>query len=617
MRRLRLRTLLAILVLVTTLPVAAFASWLVSRWSAQQQALIDRQNVEQARAILVAVDKEIESTIASLNVLALMDAIDAADKTDFIEFASRILALHQGWLSVRLIDNSLAVIASTSTVQGGSPVLDPQWARQIIQSERPGISKVVLDPARRLWVVSIGVPVRHPGRPTYVLGAKVDARMFNDVLQRQRVPLDGVVTLLDSTPRIVARTRNQDRYIGQSPTPDFVQRARSAKEGTWRTVLLEGTPAYSAWSRSDETGFTVGIGLPSVPVDQPLRRSFIAVVTGGAAVFGVGLVLALILGRRLVATQTAAAAAARSLAQGHPVAAFDSRITEAHDLAEGLREAAVILESRLRERDEAQAEADRHRAALLEQEQAARRAAESLNRAKDEFVATVSHELRTPLNVIVGWVAMLRSGALDDAKRAHALEVIERNTRLQVRLIEDLLDMSRAIQGTVRLTLEDVDVAALMESAIESLRPTAEARRITITAHARRGVALAHADPVRFQQVLWNVLSNALKFTPPGGRVTAEVAVENTEAVVKVTDTGEGIAPDFLPYVFDRFRQEDAEVTRSHPGLGLGLSLVRHLTELHGGTITATSDGKGKGSTFTIRLPLLQAASPSQQVRIS
>jgi signal transduction histidine kinase len=193
-------------------------------------------------------------------------------------------------------------------------------------------------------------------------------------------------------------------------------------------------------------------------------------------VFGVGLVLALIPGRRLVATQTAAAAAARSLAQGHPVAAFDSRITEAHDLAEGLREAAVILESRLRERDEAQAEADRHRAALLEQEQAARRAAESLNRAKDEFVATVSHELRTPLNVIVGWVAMLRSGALDDAKRAHALEVIERNTRLQVRLIEDLLDMSRAIHGTVRLTLEDVDVAALMESAIESLRPTAEAR---------------------------------------------------------------------------------------------------------------------------------------------
>ena len=362
MRRLRLRTLLAVLVLVTTLPVAAFAGWLISRWSAQQQALIDRQNIEQARAILVAVDKEVESTIASLNVLALLEAVDAPDKTEFITIASRILALHPGWHSVRLVDRSLQVLASTSSGQAGFPVLDPDWARQILETGRPATSKVVRDPTSGEWIISIGVPVHHGRTASYVLGAKVYARMFNDVLQRQKAPLEGVVTLLDSTRRIVARTRNQDRYVGQPPTEDFAERSRRATEGSWRTVLLEGTPAYSAWSRSDVTGLTVGIGLPSGPIDEPLRRSFIALVTAGGAVFGVGLVLALLLGRRLVATQTAAASAARSLARGHALPAFDSKIAEAHDLAEGLREAAGILDKRLRERDEAQAEADRHRA---------------------------------------------------------------------------------------------------------------------------------------------------------------------------------------------------------------------------------------------------------------
>jgi signal transduction histidine kinase len=611
MRRLRLRTLLAILVLVTTLPLAAYAAWLISRSSTQQQAIIDAQNIEQARAISVAVDKEIESTVASLSVLALAESIDA-DQADFTRMATSILGLHPGWHSVRVIDASLNVIVSTSGIGSASPVLDPDWVRDVLATGRPAVSKVAQDPATGQWLISIGVPVSHGRAPRYVLGAKVYAHMFSDVLQRQKLPPGGVVTLLDATPRIVARTRNQEKYVGQMPTPDFAKRSRGTPEGSWRSVLLEGTSAYSAWNRSGVTGWTVGIGLPSEPIDAPVRRSFLALVTAGLTMFGVGLLLALILGRRLVATQTAAAAAARSLAQGHTVDAFDSNIAEAHELAVGLRDAAAILEKRLRERDEAQAEADRHRTALLEQEKTARRAAESLNRAKDEFMATVSHELRTPLNVIFGWVAILRSGAVDPANQAHALEIIDRNTRTQVKLIEDLLDMSGMIQGSVRLALQPLDVSSVLDVAIESLRPTAEARRITLHTETPHGIALSSADPVRLQQVLWNVLSNALKFTPPGGRVDAQVTVKDGEAVVQIADSGEGIAPEFLPYVFDRFRQEDAEVTRTHQGLGLGLSLARHLAELHGGSIAVSSDGKGKGSTFTIRLPLLEAGSQAE-----
>jgi signal transduction histidine kinase/CheY-like chemotaxis protein len=321
-----------------------------------------------------------------------------------------------------------------------------------------------------------------------------------------------------------------------------------------------------------------------------------------------GLFFAAVLGRRVIRAQNTVTAAARSVARGEPIGAFDSRIVEAHDLAEGLREAAAILETRLRERDRAQAEADRSKAALLARETAARRAAETLSRAKDEFIATVSHELRTPLNAIYGWLAMLRSGSLDPERQAHAFDVIDRNTRAQTQLIEDLLDMSRAIQGNIRLVMEPLDLAVVLDSAIESLRPTAEARRLTIHADSRRGVAIVSGDQRRLQQVLWNVLSNALKFTPPGGRIDASVAPADSDAVIRISDSGEGIAPEFLPHVFDRFRQENATVTRTHSGLGLGLALVRHLVELHGGTIEADSAGKGQGATFTIRLPIVGAA---------
>jgi signal transduction histidine kinase/CheY-like chemotaxis protein len=607
MRRVPLRTLLIVLVIVTTLPVAAFAAWVIARSSAQQEAVIDAQNIEQARAILVAVDREFEATIASLNVLAVLDPIDAPDKTQFSQIASRVLPLHPGWQSIRLIDPSMQVLSSTSGPAADAPLLSPHWVTDVLASGRPSISSVTRDPATGQWLVSIGVPVHRGGRLKYVLGARLYARMFSDLLHRQKTPAEGVVALLDAKHVITARTRNEDRYIGQAAQPEFLARQAKSPEGSWRTTMREGTPAYTAWSRSAATGWTVGIALPAAPIDGPVRRSLLALSAGWVAMMMTGLALAMVLGRGLIRAQKAASSAAAAIARGEPMPPFDSPIAEAHDLADGLREAAAILNTRLQERDKAQAEADRHKAALLERETSARRAAETLSRAKDEFIATVSHELRTPLNAIYGWLAMLRSGRLDAERQAHAFEVIDRNTRAQTQLIDDLLDMSRAIQGNIRLVMEPIDVALVLDSVIESLRPTAEARRLTIQAATPRGVAIVSGDQRRLQQVLWNILSNALKFTPTGGRIEAQIQAAGGDAVIRIGDSGEGIAPEFLPHVFDRFRQENASVTRTHSGLGLGLALVRHLVELHGGTIAAESEGKGKGSTFTIRLPLLAA----------
>jgi len=228
------------------------------------------------------------------------------------------------------------------------------------------------------------------------------------------------------------------------------------------------------------------------------------------------------------------------------------------------------------------------------------------NRLKDEFLATLSHELRTPLTAILGWAHMLRGRQLDAETQARAIEAVERNAAAQTALINDLLDVSRIITGKLRLDVEPLELGPVIEAAADSLRPAAEARGVTLEVRAGPHVGRVSGDADRLGQVVWNLLSNAVKFTPRGGRVEVSLEARAGHAEVAVSDTGCGIAPEFLPQVFDRFRQADGRITREHGGLGLGLSIARHLIELHGGTISASSPGEGLGATFRFRLPLLQ-----------
>jgi signal transduction histidine kinase len=248
------------------------------------------------------------------------------------------------------------------------------------------------------------------------------------------------------------------------------------------------------------------------------------------------------------------------------------------------------------------AEAERIR--LLEREQAARADLERANRAKDEFIATVSHELRTPISAVLGWARLLRTGKLDAAASARAVEVIERSAAAQAQLVDDLLDVSRVERGELRLYVRPVDLRAVVEAAVEAVRPAATARGTAIVTELDAPAGPLVGDPARLQQVTWNLLSNAIKFTPHGGKVLVRLIREGDHAGLVVTDDGVGIEPDFLPHVFERFRQADSSRTRAFGGLGLGLAIVRHLVEAHGGTIAAASEGTGKGATFTVRLPI-------------
>jgi signal transduction histidine kinase/ActR/RegA family two-component response regulator len=242
---------------------------------------------------------------------------------------------------------------------------------------------------------------------------------------------------------------------------------------------------------------------------------------------------------------------------------------------------------------------------LLEREQSARAEAEQANRLKDEFLATVSHELRTPLTAILGWAHMLRVKRFDEQSTASALETIERNARAQSQLIDDLLDVSRIIAGNLRLDVRQVEPGSFIEAAVEALRPAAEAKAVRIQKVLDTGVVSVAGDPARLQQVVWNLLSNAIKFTPRGGKVQVRLERVDSHVELAVSDTGVGIRAEFLPHVFERFRQADQKTTRHHGGLGLGLAIVRHLVELHGGTVEADSPGEGQGATFVVKLPVV------------
>ncbi len=245
------------------------------------------------------------------------------------------------------------------------------------------------------------------------------------------------------------------------------------------------------------------------------------------------------------------------------------------------------------------------------QAEAATAEAEAASHAKDEFLAVLSHELRTPLNAILGWTQMLRSGSMNAAEVDRALAIIERNAMLQMQLISDLLHVSQAISGRLRLDVQAVDLAPLLASSLDALRPAAQAKDIVMESCVERVLPIL-GDPGRVQQILWNLLSNAVKFTPAQGRVQVGLVQAGATVQITVTDSGVGIEPALLPYVFDRFRQGDSSYARSFGGLGLGLAIVRQLVELHGGTVRAESAGKGLGSTFTVTLrslaPTLESA---------
>jgi signal transduction histidine kinase len=477
--------------------------------------------------------------------------------------------------AISVVDRQMIIRHSTRRdVLGQSrqePVLDAalQSASDDLIVGQPLLSPVLAEG----YLLPIGR--RLTSRDGVVVGAVVASFLPQDLrrfFQSVGVGERGVVWVFHANGRVIFREPSSDDAIGASATgnPIFAAAQSDVTEGVVEgPLMLGGSELVSAFRKVVGLPLIVAVSLDQTELLAPWRRDLrgFIVIYGFISMSLLGLLVAL------------------------------SRQVEANAAAEqALQHARQAEAERLRETNE-------QLSALLEREQQARRDAEQASALKDQFVMTVSHELRTPLTAIAGWSRMLVDGMVSDDKKEGALKSIERNAQAQKRLIEDLLDVAGFLAGKLRLDVRPIAVADVIHGAVDAIAAAANAKGVRLDTVVEPNVGTVSADPERLQQIVWNLLSNAVKFTPKDGLVSLSVTRRSSALHVTVSDTGAGIDPALLPYVFDRFRQGASGHAKSHGGLGLGLAIVRNLVELHGGTVSAHSDGVGRGATFEVLLP--------------
>src|SRR5947207_1153970 len=586
------------LVLAAVLPLLAFSAVMGVVFWRQQRAAYDERHLERVRALAMALDRELEGHARALQVLALSTALKNGDLHAFYERAQRVRAEQSVWDAVILTDTTGAQVINTRRPFGvplPRTAIGDALVAQAVTTGRPTVSPLVKGALTGQYTTAVVVPIRYDGHVRYLLLASLEPRVWLDLLARYPIVSGATMTLLDQHGTIVARTLNSERSVGKPPSPGLAEQIRKAPEAAYRNTGLEGQRFYSAHSRVPVAGWTLATGVPAAEVERALRGPALALTAGAtlAAVLAVG--AALVFARRITRPVTELARSVSRLGAGDegPVAmARTPAVDEVREVAQAFDEAVARLhasEAALRDSQEQFRQIAAERARLLENERHARAEAETANRLKDDFLAVLSHELRTPINAVFGWARLLRTAKGEEQTLEHGLTVIERNAAAQVKLIEDLLDVSRIVTGKMRLDVCMVDIAAAVESAIESVRHAAEMKDIRLVSVLDPRAGAIAGDPDRLRQVVWNLLSNAIKFTRKGGRVQVRLARVGTRVEIAVADTGAGIAPELLPHIFERFRQGDSTSTRQHGGPGLGLALVKHIVELHGGAVRVES----------------------------
>ena len=589
-----LRRRLLWLAAAAMLPIAAMSGIALAAFWLEQRHQAERLGLEITRALSTAEDAELRRAVAVLEGIAASPSLDQPDLRRYHGLMQRILGNRPDWLTITLVDAAGEVLLNARVPYGErpGPLVEPESFERALRTGFPAIGALARGP-QGVWAVPVRVPVLRDGAVRYVLTAAVKPETFVDVLNRQRLPQDWVVSVFDAKGLRVARSRQHEEFLGKAPAPSLRRLMQSdTAEGTGMSYALEGERIYTAFSRSASSGWAVAVGIPPSFVEAGARRSAAAYGGGILLSIAAGILAAVLMARRVTVPMAGLSSAAQALGRREGVA------TPATDILE-IRRVADSLEFAAAERQRSDAE----RQQLLEREREARAIAEAANRSKDEFLAMLGHELRNPLGAIANGARLL--DAPDAAARAHARDVIGRQVQHLARMTDDLLDAARAMTGKIVLQRQPLDLADAAARAVAALRASGRAEGQRFEQHL--AAAWVDADPTRLEQVLANLLANAVKYTPEGAAITVSVAREGADALLRVADEGVGMPRDLVARVFEPFVQGERPLDRSHGGLGIGLTLVRRLAELHGGSASAASDGPGRGSVFTVRLPAIEA----------
>lgn len=588
-------------VLIGLLPLAllSFAALLHSAETQRDQTL--RAHRDTVRAVITSVDAELEQAIASLEALAASPRLARNDLDTFRREVTAFLSRRPTWENIALYDAELRTLLNTSAPENAPPppAADPFSVEQAVRTGTPEIGPLVRMVPFDTYAFAVRVPIEREGRVTHVLAAAIRPETVQAILMRHLPPEGGVVTVLDTNDHVVARSLDYEDWLSVPATPTMRSLLEEGATSGWRPMqTLEGIAVYAVYYRSAESGWSAVIGVPMATLDAPVVRSYTILAISVLLSTLVGMMASGFVARTITRPMRQLTVAAQTMGQGRQPPDVPTKLAEISQVADALSLAHTEREALLqRERD----------ARMLEKE--ARQLAERANRAKDEFLAMLGHELRNPLAAIATASKLLDSADASPDVREHAKEIIQRQTAHLGQMTDDLLDTGRVVMGKIQVERTPLDLSAVVRHALGALRTSDRLNDHEIGVDAEP--VWIEGDAMRLEQVVVNLVTNAIKYSPAKSSIRIRVSRDGNDALLAVRDFGVGLEPDLLPRVFDLFVQGQRTLDRAQGGLGIGLTLVRRLVELHDGTVTASSEGQGMGSEFVVRLPAIEAPAES------
>ena len=582
------RVFLVAVASLVPLAILYFAQ-LISSGKDQRQRLLAAHD-DTMMALLSAIDTELQSAFASLDVLASSPRLARGEFAALKEEAVELMARRPSWLNVVVSDPNGQVMNARYGGATAPLVLEPEpEVREVLRTHQRLVGRMRQTPVVGDYAASVHIPFERGGLVRFVLTARLRPDAILALIEPQNVAQPGVIAVFDANFNTVARTLNPVTSVGQPASPTLLEHLRSGvSRGTAVTNTREGVPVYTIFRRSPVSGWWTAVGIPRSSVDGPVVRSYYMLVGSLLISVLLGLGAALLVGRTIVRPMRELEQQALLLGSGKPPAMPHTRLPEVRRVAVALGAAHDARETAFR------------------REREARLAAEQASRAKDEFLAMLGHELRNPLAAITNASQLIEKKLANmDESSAVAVTIIGRQARHLSRLTDDLLDAGRVILGKISLSRGPLELASAVRASLEGLRGSGRLSRHELTVQLEP--VWIHADATRIDQIVTNLVTNAVKYTPAGGSVRISARLEAPWAVLSITDTGIGLEPELLPRVFDLFVQGERALDRSQGGLGIGLTLVRRLAELHDGVAEAHSAGTGRGSVFTVKMPAMDA----------
>ncbi len=598
----RIRIFIALMVAAIMLPLVLASAFAVNNIRREEKKASLASLHKTVDAVSLTVDRDIQSSISALQALSNSEHLQTGNYESFYVQAKAINRSQNSWVGLFRPDGTQVLNTAVAFAETPKATTASALVGKVIASQKPFVSDIFVGPLTGRQLIAVYVPSTQISSTNYVVAQGFSLAHWKDIAKYQDLPADWIVAVIDRAGQFISRSHKSDEFLGRAARPELVAAAANTKQGMIQHSTMEGIESYDAFDHSELTGWIIAVAAPVASVDATTIRAVQTTTGGFLLAILVSGILAATFSRRFVSAVQNASTAAIALGKGQtPKMVAHTSIVEVNELNQSLTHAGELLEKERLARQLAEAERER----LLVFEHQAYVAVQNENTAKDHFLAMLGHELRNPIAAISGAVEVLALSNTGKQSSNHHLDIIKRQNRHLVHIIDDLLDMSRLTVGKIVLNPQTMNLAESLQSCVDGLRAAQRIKSHTISVTAQP--VWIYADPVRIEQIFVNLIGNALKFSAAGSTIKVDTEQAGNKAVVRVQDYGTGMTPELIAQVFEPFVQGPPPISGESGGMGVGLALVRQLVGLHGGTVEVASDGLNQGSTFICHFPAVPA----------